>query len=246
MKKYRRAPFCFFCFLWIAVLGSFSIFADETFFGRRIEDDWARQESHQNRTLGAPESLQNLLERAGALLTCLEENELADAEPLGRLRTKLNEVQALDLSSLSEEERAAAYRELRWTLRDTAFQNDLMKETPLVFLKGDRFGYQNIHGYLSYYPRYSNMHGGGLMILKRPGYSFETTSLTDDFPRGILRRRVFRLTRKRSIFRSPIFRLFKTPKRPGSTCWIFGISATQPNGSRNLSPIRVGKISFTK
>ena len=80
---------------------------------------------------------------------------------------------------------AQTYRELRWASRDAIFANNLLKGTPIVFEKANRFGFQILQEYLSFYERYSNQHGGGLFRLENPGHSFQTTELSADIPRGL-------------------------------------------------------------
>ena len=51
--------------------------------------------------------------------------------------------------------------------RDAIFENPLVKGIPIVFLKADRYIWQLIHEYLSYYYNFTNMDGGELMVLNK-------------------------------------------------------------------------------
>ncbi len=170
--------------------GSFILGQDEPTSGFRakIEADWARQESTRNRSLNDADSLRDLIARSNALIERLASEELVDKEKLDAFRAAIDRAtQVSEESSASDESnaRADAYRALRWQARDAIFANELIKGSPIVFEKANRFGFQILQEYLSYYERYSNQHGGGLFRLERPGYSFQTTELTADFPRGL-------------------------------------------------------------
>ncbi|MDO5554413.1 MAG: hypothetical protein Q4G68_11700 [Planctomycetia bacterium] len=154
-------------------------------FRTRVQEDWARQESHLDRTIASASATTDLISRLERLTVCLEEEALVEPEKLNLLKEKISSTKALDLEKMSESELFDSYCELRWLARDIIFSNELMKDTPLVFMKGNRFGFQILQEYLSYYARKANIHGGGLFILEDPGHSFETRSLTEKFPRGV-------------------------------------------------------------
>lgn len=159
-------------------------------FRARIEADWARQEELLGRTVGSPAALRELIDRSEDLVGNLTENGLVDEAGLAGFREKLAAAQSFaatlsDDGADDSEDVAAAYAALRWAQRDLIFANELLKETPIIFEKANRFGFQILQEYLSYYERYTNQHGGGLFRLENPGYSFRTTELTADFPRGL-------------------------------------------------------------
>ena len=154
-------------------------------FRARIEQDWSRQEETRGRELGAPEALEELIERSEKLLERLAEDELAPVERLDAFRAQIERARQDAKSAATDDDRATAYRALRWGARDAIFENRLVADVPIVFVKANRFGFQILQEYLSFYERYSNQHGGGLFRLERPGRSFQTTELTADFPRGL-------------------------------------------------------------
>ncbi len=184
--------FCLRLFLAAFSLASFSVavsLADDSgvsspLFEARIVNDWKRQEAHLDRSIDSPEALNDLIGRLEAVVERLAEEELCDVEKLDALRDKIADTKALDLSNASEEEREAAYCSLRWQARRTIFANELFKDVPLVFIKGNYLGFQVLQEYLSYYARFGNLSGGGVFRLNNPGFSFETTELTSEFPLG--------------------------------------------------------------
>ena len=157
-------------------------------FRARIEADWARQEETRDRTIGTKDALDDLIARSDDLLACLEENEYVDADKLDAFRAAIDSAKRFareKAANADENASSDAYRALRWASRDAIFANELLKGTPIVFEKANRFGFQILQEYLSYYERYSNQHGGGLFRLENPGFSFKTTELSADFPRGL-------------------------------------------------------------
>ena len=136
-----------------------------------VEKDWAFQESQNRRSMSDSSAIRNLYQRLQLL-----------AADLG---TTVPEVDLARLGTLSESERLALYRELRWQLRDMAMQNPLLKDTPLVFMKRQRFVCQMLHEYLGYFYENTGTFGGDICVLTKPGYSLETRSLTDGkLPKG--------------------------------------------------------------
>ena len=77
-----------------------------------VELDWAYQESQNNRTMSDPEAIADLYQRFRLL-----------ADDLG---LTVPETDVARLDSLSDTQRSALYRTLRWQLRDMAFQNPLL------------------------------------------------------------------------------------------------------------------------
>ena len=165
-----------------AVTGLFfsfgSILSAADAFRDKVEEDWRLQESHFGRTVESVEALQALLDRAGDLLGVLEEEGLVPAEALEKVQDQFKSVDPKSIMSLSEAQRRELYLSLRWNLRDLIFQNELFAKKPILFVKRNRFVCQMLHEYLSYYYRHSGICGGGIYLLKNPGYSFETEDLT--------------------------------------------------------------------
>ena len=154
-------------------------------FRRTVEYDWLRQEIAAGRTLTSPDALDALCARTEALLERLREEELAAPEAADSLQKAVDAARADDLGALTPDDIKTRYLALRWRARDAIFENPLVKGIPIVFLKADRYIWQLIHEYLSYYYNFTNMDGGELMVLKDPGRSFDAESITaGKFPRG--------------------------------------------------------------
>ncbi|MBO7725081.1 MAG: hypothetical protein J6S40_01305, partial [Thermoguttaceae bacterium] len=154
-------------------------------FRRAVEYDWLRQEITEGRTLESPEALAALCARIEPLLETLEEEEYITPDAAAALDEKLAAAQEDDFASLTPAQIRERYLALRWQARGAIFDNPLVKDIPIVFLKADRYVWQLIHEYLSYYYSHTNMVGGELILLKNPGRSFETVSLSaGKFPRG--------------------------------------------------------------
>ncbi len=155
-------------------------------FKETIRNDWFRQEKAFGRDLKSLDALQALRHRGEKLLSCLTDEDLISKTDTVQLRTQLDRTTDKAMDGLSPADREKRYLELRWTMRDVIFNNPLIRDIPVVFLKSDRYVWQLIHEYLSYYYRYTNMTGGELLRLNCPGRSFETTSLSaGKFPRGV-------------------------------------------------------------
>ena len=132
-----------------------------------VESDWAFQESQKGRKLSDPAAIADLWRRFQQL-----QNNLG-VHAKSQLNVDL-------LASTTEQERETLYKTLRWHLRDVALSNPLLSETPLVFMKRNRFVCQMLHEYVGYYYKYTGTSGGEVCILAKPGYSLETRSLTND------------------------------------------------------------------
>ena len=154
-------------------------------FREAVEADWARQEATANRAIDQSGALKALTERAAALLDRLEEDEAIEENRAAALRQEIDKIAGTDLAGLSAEEIRREYLALRWSVREAVFDNPLVKDIPIVFLKANRYVWQLIHEYLSYYYSHTNMDSGELMRLDNPGFSFDARSLTGGkLPRG--------------------------------------------------------------
>lgn len=168
-------------------------FAEKSAQGRyrdAVARDWAKQERDQGREIASLEALDALETRARIACERLEEEDWVEKDAIDALRAKLDEARAfLDANEEGEPELVAAltrYLELRGRLREILLSNPGVSGQPLVFLKEERFVWQMLHEYLSYYYDACGMRGGGVFLLKEPGKSFETEELTRGlFPRGV-------------------------------------------------------------
>ena len=154
-------------------------------FKRAVEYDWLRQEITAGRNLESPEALTDLLTRSSGLLDALEDQDCITPSDAEALRNLIDALRSEEIASFSPPKTKAWYLALRWQTREVIFNNPLVKDIPIVFLKADRYVWQLIHEYLSYYYSHTNMTGGDLMLLKNPGRSFEAESISaGKFPRG--------------------------------------------------------------
>ena len=157
----------------------------EDAFKRAVEYDWLRQEITAGRNLESPEALAALITRASELLDALEDEDAVTPADADNLRRAIRDAEADPIDTLSGVQIKEKYLALRWQAREAIFNNPLVKDIPIVFLKADRYVWQLIHEYLSYYYSHTNMTGGELMLLKNPGRSFEAESISaGKFPRG--------------------------------------------------------------
>lgn len=131
-----------------------------------VEADWEFQESQKNRNTGSLEAVEDLLQRFSHLANDLE-------KPVPNIDSKR-------LRNMDEKERTSLYRTLRWQLRETALDNPLLRDTPLVFMKRKRFVCQMLHEYVGYYYENTDTFGGEVCVLENPGRSFVTKNLVGE------------------------------------------------------------------
>ena len=148
----------------------------DDFLAEKIVPDWEKQEAALGRTLDSAEALADLEARAEKLAAKLE--PVCDVKPL---REQIAAARKFNAEGSRE-----AYIALRSSLRDLIFENPLLKGIPIVFLQEDRYIWQLIHEYNSFYYRFTNARGGDLYQLDAPGKSFEKHSVTRGaMPRGV-------------------------------------------------------------
>ena len=163
-----------------------NLFADDA-FRAKIESDWELQESHFGRTLDSVDALKSLLTRGEEVFVRLSDEELAPETAIEKCEAAFREVDPDRIGIMTDDARRDLYLKLRWELRELLFQNTLFAQTPLLFVKRERFVCQMLHEYLSYYYRHSGICGGGIFLLKDPGHSFEAEDLTEGkFPLGTI------------------------------------------------------------
>ncbi|MBW7866334.1 MAG: hypothetical protein H3C30_18185 [Candidatus Hydrogenedentes bacterium] len=156
-------------------------------FNAAIEADWYRQERRLGRAPESVEAIQDALRRAELLLADLRKMP-AFTSWKGVPEAFCEEFagQVANAESRDIPDRLKLYTELRWFTRDLALKNPLVAETPIIFMQRRRFICQMLHEYLGYYYDYGDIDGGGIYKLRRPGHSFDLTSLPPDvqLPRG--------------------------------------------------------------
>ncbi|UCD52058.1 MAG: hypothetical protein JSW27_05350, partial [Phycisphaerales bacterium] len=143
-----------------------------------VEADWAAQEKRLERSASSPQAIAAVLRAAERLLADLTQG--SDAPDLDAERVALVQAKArvADTDGLSEAQRLDLYRDIRWTARSMALKNPLLAGRRLAFMKRKRFVCQMLHEYLGYYYDYEDIAGGGIYVLKEPGYSFALNDLT--------------------------------------------------------------------
>ena len=153
-----------------------------------IINDWERQERDLGRELDERDALEALVARADAFIQWLQEEDWRDAEKSAQLtRARDGAKRFLQNAEQSAKEQIREqYLALRIKLRDAALANPTVSSQPIVFLQEERFTWQMLHEYLSYYYNACGMHGGGVYLLTNPGKSFDVEPLTTGlFPRGV-------------------------------------------------------------
>ncbi|MBR2586414.1 MAG: hypothetical protein IKE64_13390 [Thermoguttaceae bacterium] len=174
------------------------LFCDEPTYGeaflQALYADWDKQEGRLHRDCGHPMALNNLVFRAERLYENLTADGAIDEQGAQALRQAIDQARSVNTlpnesdlwtpNGPAKQMRLGVYRKLRLAIRRAIFSSEPLAGRQIVFLKGNRYGFQLLQDYLSYYMRFSNIHGGGLYILKNPGMSFETIDLTKDFPMG--------------------------------------------------------------
>ena len=186
-ESVKRANNC--CAAYLAVLAivgwSANCVAQEEGLRQAVEADWNAQERRLGRTPENPAAIHAAYGRAQSLVDSFQKRLVG----IGVDRA----VQVLDgarrqvagLEALNKAERLSLWKRLRWATRDLALQNPLVANRPIVFMKRHRFVCQMLHEYLGYYYDYGNVAGGGIEVLERPGFSFETRDLIRGrLPRG--------------------------------------------------------------
>lgn len=156
-----------------------------------VVKDWIEQERVLGRNVASSEALEALATRVQETLDAFESEAWASSglvenleQELTRTRQTLNDLEtARDLPLASA---ITQYLALREALRNFLLSNPQVTGNPIVFLKEERFTWQMLHEYLSYFYDVCGYHGGGIYALKEPGKSFATESLTEGlFPRGV-------------------------------------------------------------
>lgn len=156
----------------------------ETFILTRILPDWEKQEKALGRTLESREALRSLARRAEALLVKMESEKLVLSGNADALRKRICAAEAFGGEEGAECRRL--YVELRTELRNVIFENPLIRDIPIVFLQEDRYIWQLIHEYNSFFYRFTNAQGGDFYQLDHPGRSFEAKPLIETrLPRGV-------------------------------------------------------------
>ncbi|MCP4453074.1 MAG: hypothetical protein GY809_16555, partial [Planctomycetes bacterium] len=146
-------------------------------FRETVEADWARQEQRLGRAMSSPQTILNVMDRAGRLLTDL--SGMVHARDFGEERVDLLTLKsrANEMASLDTPQRVRLYQDLRWFARNLALRNPLLAKRPILFMQRRRFVCQMLHEYLGYYYDYEDISGGGIYRLDQPGWSFATQDL---------------------------------------------------------------------
>jgi len=147
-------------------------------FRTAVEADWDAQEKRLGREVSSPEAIGAVLFSAERLLADLSRRQ--NSPGLDAEKVALDELKsrAADVDILSDSARAELYRDIRWVIRSIALKNPIVAENRMIFMKRRRFICQMLHEYLGYYYDYEDIAGGGIYLLQKPGYSFETEHLT--------------------------------------------------------------------
>jgi len=147
-------------------------------FRATIEADWDAQEKRLGRDVSSPKAIGAVLFAADRLLADLSRRP--DAPELDAEKAALTELKSrgADVDALTDLKRVELYQNIRWVTRSIALKNPLIAGKRVIFMNRKRFICQMLHEYLGYYYDYEDIAGGGIYMLRRPGYSFETKHLT--------------------------------------------------------------------
>lgn len=151
-----------------------------------VVSDWLVQEQNFGRKITSKETLEIVLERGRSFAEWVADEEWIEENALNKLNAALESSEKYLEEEGSAIETIQRYLELRQVIRETALANPEISGRPIIFLQEERFTWQMLHEYLSYYYQECGMNGGGVYILKEPGRSFEVESLTEGkFPKGV-------------------------------------------------------------
>ncbi len=148
---------------------------------RMVEEDWSRQEQRAERTPDSPAAVRQAVARTAMLLQRRPSDNDA-GRSASRERTLDELRQATNrLESITASDRMALYRRARWLARELALENSGVSDSPLVFMKRNRFVCQMLHEYMGYFYDYGKVApGGGVFVLEQPGVSLATRDLLGD------------------------------------------------------------------
>ena len=149
-----------------------------------IVKDWLEQERVLGRNVASIQALKELATRAQETLDAFEDEAWISSALVENLEQELAKTRQTldDLNTPKDVPLASSisqYLALREKLRDFLLGNPKVTGAPIVFLKEERFTWQMLHEYLSYFYDVCGYHGGGIYVLKEPGKSFATESLTE-------------------------------------------------------------------
>lgn len=167
---------------------SISTFADDSQYAydEAIVADWIQQENDLGREISSKETLNDLITRGRSFLDWVSDEEWSDRDAVLLLEKKLKNAKEYAQTSGSPVETILHYFNLRKQIREIALSNPSVTGQPIIFLQEERFTWQMLHEYLSYYYQECGMNGGGIYLLKEPGKSFKVESLTESkFPKGV-------------------------------------------------------------
>lgn len=151
-----------------------------------IVADWIQQEHDLGREISSKEALTNVVERARQLIEYVDGEDWADQDAIEELESSVGKAKQYLATEGSPVESIQKYLDLRKQIRALALSNPDVTGQPIVFLQEERFTWQMLHEYMSYYYQECGMNGGGVYLLKEPGKSFEVESLTEGkFPKGV-------------------------------------------------------------
>ena len=155
-------------------------------YDEAIVEDWILQERDAGREISSKDALAKAVERGRAFSDWAEGEDWVDGDALGKLREKLDDAETYLGSDGTPIETINRYLGLRRDIRELAISNPEVSGRPILFLQEERFTWQMLHEFLSYYYQECGMNGGGVYLLKEPGKSFEVESLTEGkFPKGV-------------------------------------------------------------
>jgi hypothetical protein len=185
MASMTRSNCVFAAFLALCTVSSSSLGAANDSLDQLVREDWAAQERRLDRSAEDPRAIQNVYDRASALLNHL--GAMPQGPDLTSYRVRLESLapSVAAANELHPVGRLALYHQVRSVAREMALKNPLIAGKRIAFLRRRRFVCQMLHEYLGYFYDYGDISGGGLYILEKPGQSLDTRDLIESrLPKG--------------------------------------------------------------
>ncbi len=236
--------------LFASALTSSSTRADEGSqyaYDEAVVADWLQQERELGREISSKDTLAQIVDRGRSLVEWASGEDWADGSQLNALDAALTSSEEYLATPGSPVATIQQYLALRKQIRDLALSNPDVSGQPIVFLQEERFTWQMLHEYFSYYYEKCGMNGGGVYILKEPGRSFEVESLTEGkFPKGVFETLSLSYDGKTAYFAFADFSKVQTDDMPKTDIRALQNLPWVPDFDDNYMTIEDGKFHLFK
>ena len=212
-----------------------------------VVSDWIRQEHDLGREITSKATLSSVIKRSQEFSDWATNEDWIDQSSLNDLKNKITEAVFYLTQSGTPTQTLEHYLTLRQKVREIALSNPDVSGQPLLFLQEERFTWQMLHEYLSYYYQESGMHGGGIYKLVEPGKSFKVECLTTNkFPRGVFETLSLSYDGKTAYFAFANFSKVQTDSQPKTDIGIFYPRPYVEDFDDNYMQISDGKFHLYK